>query len=177
MCKLCDLKPVYVFTNSRKVCKSCYLRWFSKKSLYTIRKFRMIKKGDVVGYKKSSDFRLAVLKDVLNLYSEKSFCKIVEFSAGKKIQKIALVSTTDLVARDVISSILKSDLNKIKIKPVEGKFIRPLYFFTDKEVLLYAEIKGLNFIKKKNKKSILDDLEAKHPEIKMAVVSSYLKLD
>ena len=47
MCKLCKTKPVYEFTNQRKLCKACFIHWFEKKFLYTIRKFNMIRFGNI----------------------------------------------------------------------------------------------------------------------------------
>ena len=61
-----------------------------------------------------------------------------------------------------------------------GKTIKPLYLFLDKEVFLYAKLKGLKFkdvSKKKNKlDDFIDDLEKKHPELKHSVVNSYLEM-
>jgi len=62
--------------------------------------------------------------------------------------------------------------------------IKPLYLFLDEEVLLYAKLKKLKFKKeikgKKTKKdkisNFIDDLEVKHPEIKHAIINSYLEL-
>ena len=64
--------------------------------------------------------------------------------------------------------------------PFYNNIIKPLYLFSDKEILLYAKIRNLIFKPDKQKfdKIILfvNDLEKKHPEIKQAVLNSYLKL-
>ena len=52
------MKHVYEFTNKRKLTKAEFLKWFQKKFLYTIRKFEMVKKNDVLGYKKSNNLYL-----------------------------------------------------------------------------------------------------------------------
>ena len=65
------MKYVYEFTNKRKLTKREFIRWFEKKFLYTIRKFQMIKKNDIVGYEKKSDFRGIVLESLLKMFAEK----------------------------------------------------------------------------------------------------------
>ncbi|MEN7982583.1 MAG: hypothetical protein ABFQ65_03995 [Nanoarchaeota archaeon] len=215
MCKLCETKPVYEFTNKRKVCKNCFVRYFQKKFLFIIRKFEMIKKGDVVGYKKGIDFRDIVLEDLLNMFSEKGMVEIVRmpstpqmypeksfatlksvprekkdfstkdkiFTKGKKkINKIAVSSTIDSEADKIVHILIEGDVKDLKeIAPVNKKIIKPLYLFLDAEVLLYAKIKKLKF-KKTNKKKdklslFIDELEKKHPEIKRAILNSYLELE
>jgi len=204
MCKLCETKPVYEFTNQRKLCKTCFVRWFQKKVLYTIRKFEMIKKNEVIGYD-NSGFRGIVLEDVLKMFAEKSivelapqaytkevrepaeagpekfslkiFTKGIKLPSKKKLDKIAIASTTDLEADKIIHFLIKG---KGKLdSAVDGKIIKPLYLFLDKEVLLYAKLRKLKFKKIKEKKDkiskFIDELEKMHPEVKQAIVSSYLK--
>lgn len=211
MCKLCELKPVYEFTNKRTLCKSCFVHWFQKKVLYVIRKFNMLNSGDKVGFARGKSFRDAVLEDVLKMYSEKGHVELKEIRSlcsrliasrqtssrrfakkllspqnfkvnvneiageGKKLSKLAISSTSDTETYNLISEIFNSKIQKHL--PVEGKIIKPLYFFLDKEVLLYAKLRRLKFKleKEKNKKDKLmqfvDELEKKHPEIKQATVN------
>ena len=190
MCQLCETKPVYEFTNQRKLCKTCFIRWFQKKVLYTIRKFRMIKKGDVIAYKKSSGFRGIVLEDVLKMFAEKAPVEIVELNNKcKKVSKIAIASTTDLEANKIIHFLIKV-VNKLetavegrhqaypKVLHTGAKIIKPLYLFLDKEVLLYAKLRGLKFkkidVELDEISKFVNELEIKHPEVKQAVVSSWL---
>ena len=173
MCKICETKPVYEFTNKRKVCKTCYMRWFEKKAFYIIKKFSMVKKGDILGYKKGKGFRDVVLEDVLGFYETKAPVRVVK--GINKVDKIAVSLTIDQVAKEIINNLIKGNLKVLKMKPVEGKIICPLYLFLDKEVELYGNLKGLKFVKIK-KKGLLEDLEKKHPEVKHAIVNSYLAL-
>ena len=223
MCKQCEIKPVYEFTNQRKLCKTCFVRWFQKKVLYTIRRFEMIKLNDVIGYKTGRDFRSVVLEDVLKMFAkramvelvklpistlrvytkevreplrgpEKSFSKIL--TKGKKLDKIAIASTTDLEVDKIIHFLIKGKVKNLKnVAPVNNQIIKPLYLFLDKEVLLYAKLRKLKFDKEidvipqaypeksftkiltegKNKISLfINELEKTHPEVKQAVVGSYL---
>ncbi len=195
MCKQCDIKPVYEFTNKRKLCKNCFLKWFQKKVLYTIRKYSMIKKDEVVFYpeilckplplgisdKKTADFRAVVLEDILKMLSEKGRVKIKTANTENK-DKIISHNSADFIAYAFVKFLINKEVYDIKkFCPVEGKVIRPFCLFLDKEILLYAKLKKLKFRQpvKKKKDFIsekIDDLEKKHPEIKRAIVSSALKL-
>jgi len=135
MCKLCETKPVYEFTNQRKLCKICFIRWFQKKVLYTIRKFEMISKNDIIGYENSGDFRGVVLEDVLKMFAEKAIVELVRLPSKKNLNKIAIASTTDLEADKIVHALIKG--GKLS-SAVEGKIIKPLYLFLDREDLLYA---------------------------------------
>lgn len=181
MCQKCKTKPVYEFTNKRKLCKRCFINYFQKKVLYTIRKFRMIKNKDIVGYKKSLNFRDATLEDVLKMFFEKISGELVELSNKKRITKIAVSSTIDSESEKIVSEIINRDLKKInEIKPINKKIIKPLYLFLDKEVLLYSKLKKLKFKKEKKEKNkisgFINETEKKHPEVKRAIVKGFLKL-
>ncbi len=197
MCMQCQKSPVYEFTNKKKLCKRCFIKYFQKKFFYIIRKFKMIEKGDIVGYFKSDNFRDVVLADVLKMFSEKTmiplaklrgskdFTQIRDFSSKEKIRKIALSSTIDVVADGIIHIIIKNNSSKLKeYLPIQKQkkkmVISPLYLFLDSEVLLYARLKKLKFKEKKDKKDnisrFIDGLEKMHPEVKRAIVNSYLEL-
>ena len=193
MCRQCEIKPVYEFTNQRKLCKNCFIRYFQKKVFYSIRKFGMIQMGDVIGYEKAplptgmtseagglgvrqegartssssrserrpqntelrgNDFRNVVLKDVLDMFVDKQMIELIKSSAnnfkkslekqGKVLNKIAISSTLDQEADEIVHEIIQGDIKKLNVKPVEKKVIKPLYLFLDEEVLLYAKLKKLH---------------------------------
>ncbi len=167
MCKQCEKKPVYEFTNQRKLCAMCFVRWFQKKVLYSIRKFEMIRSGDVVGFRKGNNLRDTVLEDVLKMFAEKAPVKIVKLP-NNKVNKIAVPDTTDFVADEIVHEIVEGrvsahplvSLMKNKCPPTHPQggastssrpknvklIIRPLYLFLDKEVLLYAKLRKLKFV-------------------------------
>lgn len=186
MCKQCETHPVYEFTNKRKVCKACFLRWFFKKFLYTIRKFKMINKDELIGYVSGGCFRGVVLEEMLNMFAEKAPIEIVKLKGSpsklpkipKKVDKLAISNTSDVLAINLIQNLINKKIDQIK--PVERKIIRPLLLFLDKEVLLYAKLRGLKFKKVKEKKDnlgkFLDEMEQKHPEMKRAIVNGCLTL-
>lgn len=185
MCKLCETKPVYEFTNKRKVCKNCFVQYFQKKVLYTIRKFNLANHSDKIGYSNKNTFQDAVLEDVLKMFSTKSQAEIIKLPSKNKTTKIAIPNTIDFEANKIIHTLVKENVSKLKeiapILKIKNKtYIKPLYLFLDEEVLLYAKLKKLKFKKQENKKdkltSFVENLEKKHPEIKRAILNSYLEL-
>ena len=175
------MKHVYEFTNKRKLTKREFIQWFQKKFLYTIRKFKMAGKKDIVVYENKGDFRGVVLENLLGMFSHRALIEIFRLPTKKKYTKKAITSTTDTEANKMTYTLIKGKTNKLKeLAPVYGKTIKPLFLFLDKEVLLYAKLMGLKFkkIKKKENKisKFVDNLEKKHPEIKNSIISSYLEL-
>jgi tRNA(Ile)-lysidine synthase TilS/MesJ len=180
MCKLCEKNSVYEFTNKRKLCKKCFITYFQKKILYTIRKFNMIKREDIIGYKKKNDFKGVVLEDALNFINERVNFNLVKLPI-KKANKIAADSSIDSESNKIIKTLISGNVSELKkYLPSYGNRIKPLYLFLDEEILLYAKLKGLKFkIKKERKdkiKGFTDEFEEKHPEVKRAIVNSLLEL-
>ena len=176
------MKYVYEFTNKRKLTKSEFIKWFQKKFLYTIRRFNMIKKGDIIGFSKKSDFRNVVLKDLLKMLSMRMPVEIIKLP-NKKITKKAVAETNDIISykliKEIINKKIKSSKEFYQFYPVDGKKIKPLYFFLDKEVELYAKLKNLKYKKIKEKKDkiieFINELEKKHPELKHSIIQAYLR--
>ncbi len=197
MCKLCETNPVYEFTNKRKLCKRCFVNYFVKKFLYTVRKFNMAHQGDIIGYKKGNKLKEVVLEDLLEFFSKKSGIKIVTLP-NTKANKIAVDSSIDSESTEIIETLIKGNSSSFeKQLPTENKIIKPLYLFLDEEILLYAKIKNLKFKggepsagssqfmhprrklkinKKDNIQEFVDQFEKKHPEVKRAIVNSLLEL-
>ena len=70
MCRQCKINPVWTFTNKRQLCKTCFAKYFRRKINHTIRKFKLISKGDKVGVAVSGG------KDSMTaLYVLNDFCK------------------------------------------------------------------------------------------------------
>ncbi len=175
------MKYVYEFTNQRKLTKAEFLKWFSKKALYTIRKFKMIKKGDKVYYENKRNFKDVVLEDILKRFSEKGNIVLLKNKAST-YNKIAISSTLDSESESFISKLIKEKPENFKnLTPISGKIIKPLYLFLDKEVLLYAKLQKLKFKKSSFKETrfseIINNLEKKHPEIKFSIIKGYLELN
>jgi len=173
------MRPVYEFTNKRKLCKTCFLHYFQKKVLYTIRKFEMIKKEDKIFYKKAMDFKSVVLAEMLKFVADKADITFV--NSKEKADKIALDSSIDSEAESILKTLIRGNVSELKKNlPALKNEIKPLYLFLDEEILLYAKLKNLKFQKKKEKrdkiKGFEDELEKRHPELKRAIVNSVLEL-
>lgn len=181
MCKQCSLKPVYEFTNKRRICKNCFIKYFQKKVLYTNRKFGLIKSGDVIGYEKKHNLKSVVLENILNMFTERGMIELIKLPSRKKITKTAIPSTIDLESDKIIHGLIQEKISKLKSLPTKGKIIKPLYLFLDKEVLLYAKLKGLKFkgskVEHDKISKFIEDLESKHPEIKRAIINGWLELN
>jgi tRNA(Ile)-lysidine synthase TilS/MesJ len=180
MCKLCETNPVYEFTNQRKLCKRCFINYFYKKFLFTIRKFEMINAKDIIGYEKKNDFKSVVLEEMLNFISEKYNFNIVKLP-NKGVSKIAINYSLDSESEKILDILINKKASELKsCFPIVGKEIKPLYLFLDEEILLFAKLKGLHFKEiKKNKDKVeifANEFEKSHPEVKRAVVNSILKL-
>lgn len=176
MCQLCNIKPVYEFTNKRKLCKTCYSRWFQKKFLYVVRKYSMIKMEDKLFFQKSKFVRDVVLEYLLKMYSDINFLKTKTSNC-----KVVLSDSADVFSKKQINSLALTNSPKIEENlPVYKNTIRPLIFFLDKEIVLFAKLKSLNFNLTKEAfgefDSVIDSLEEKHPEIKHAILNSFLEI-
>ncbi len=181
MCNFCETQPVYEFTNQRKLCKTCFVRYVEKKFFYIIRRFEMVSKNDIITYENKGNFRDAVLEVLLKMFGERAPVKIVKFNSKIKFDRKVVSSTIDVFAEKMIYDLFKKNVKNFEeLKPVEKKIIKPLYLFLDEEILLYAKLKKLKFKNQKEQKNeislFVDDLEKKHPEIKRAIVNSYLEL-
>jgi tRNA(Ile)-lysidine synthase TilS/MesJ len=146
----------------------------------------MIKREDKIFCEKHGNFRDSVLLDVMKIYCSKSGNLMI--TSKKNFNKIVCSNNLDLNSYKFINILREKKDNSLKkLSPVVGEKIYPLYFFLDKEILIYAELKKLKYKKEIVKRSsllsekdswinFLNDLEKKHPEIKNAIMNSYLKI-
>lgn len=71
-CKNCLRKPVITLPNSNiKLCSSCFVKYFEKKTFKTIAKYEMIREGDRVGVAVSGGKDSFSLLYLLNRFAEK----------------------------------------------------------------------------------------------------------
>src|SRR3989344_5877347 len=74
-CKNCLNNPVIQLTNSSvKLCKSCFIKYFEKKALATIKSYKLVEKGDNIGVAvsggKDSLTVLSILKKVRDKFTD-----------------------------------------------------------------------------------------------------------
>jgi hypothetical protein len=136
----------------------------------------MIKREETVCFKNLGSLRDVVLKNVLDYFSERTGMEIVKNK--KKGCKLAVSDTLDETSLAFVGQTFGKD--KGSLLPVVKNKIKPLYLFLDKEVSLYAKILKLKFKVNKKKQDklamFIDRLEKNHPEVKRAIVNSYLEL-
>lgn len=137
----------------------------------------MIKRGEIVSVR-GKGVKLETLNYLLNLLKQKGI-----ISLGKS-NKIAQDSNIDSESFEVLNILINKPLKNLRnILPISNEksiIIKPLYLFLDEEILLYSQIKKL---KKEEKKEVeesihqfLNKLEKNHPEVKRAIVNSYLQM-
>ncbi len=129
--------------------------------------------------------RIKLIKLPTHLHSQ-----INKTNNKEKISKVAIAQTTDLIAYKIINTIIKGDIRKLNVKPVDKKIIKPLYLFLDKEVLLYAKLRKLGgkflpthpkklkkISEKKDEISLfIDGLEKKQKKFCIRKINVYLDL-
>jgi tRNA(Ile)-lysidine synthase TilS/MesJ len=147
----------------------------------------MIDKESTVSYKKDGGFKGVVLDDILKFISEKFDFYLINSNKPRakrdkfKSNRIVIDSSLDSESENIIKTLIDGNISGLKkFLPTQGNAIKPLYLFLDEEILLYAKLKNLKFIKEKSKKdkikSFEDEFEKKHPEVKRAIVNSVLEL-
>ena len=132
------MTTVWTFTNQRELNKSQFIDYVERKVFRTIRKYQMLPKDKIIKLKLSNNINTAILKKILETKFQVKFTKTPNLSSDNLSQ----------VAEDTFRNILR------------GKFIgpqpedKPLYFLSDKEIELYAKLKNIKGIKRKQNKKI-----------------------
>ena len=159
VCKNCKIRPVWKFTNQTQLCRNCFIDYFERKVFRTIRKDKMLFKGKIIRLKKDSTLNAQVLKFVL----EKKFPVIF---GGKPNFSFDNLSQA---AEEIFSNILKGKFEGPKPNN------KPLYFLSDKEVELYAKLKGIKGKTRKHNKEIqqlFGRFTAKNPDLEHNIVNA-----
>lgn len=72
VCKNCNIKPVITLTNNNvRLCKNCFIRYFERKVLRTIAKYKLIDKKDDIAVAVSSGKDSFTAMYILNMIAEK----------------------------------------------------------------------------------------------------------
>lgn len=162
-CKNCLNNPVWRFTNKKQLCRNCFLDYFERKVFATIRKFNLMPKNKIFFIKKDNSVNTNVLIQVL----------------GKRFQvqffKRASIDTSSIsnIANSIFSRILNGNFNS----KLENK--SPLFYLTEKEIDLYAQLNRLKGKKTKENKKIKElfsKFKAKNPDLEHNVVNAYEQL-
>ena len=70
-CKNCSIKPVYSQISGVKLCRSCFIKYFEKKVIKTIKKYNLIQNNDKIAVAVSGGKDSLSLLYLLDKYSKK----------------------------------------------------------------------------------------------------------
>ena len=86
-CKNCKTKPVIKLPNSNvQLCKNDFIKYFEKKAIKTIGKYKLIEKGDYVGIACSGGKDSTALLYILNRLSKKKNFKVIGIAIDEGIK-------------------------------------------------------------------------------------------
>ena len=159
-CKLCQKNPVWKFTNKQELCETCFVRYFESKVKKTIRKYNM-----PINKIKGNNLKASIINNIMQGLPERK-------------GKMSLDNLDD-ISNSIMYIMMRRDKKELKkLFPSS----QPLYFLSDKEILLYAKIKRIKgkIEKRKGKEKEIDDfikhIEQKNPDIRQNIVNAVLKL-
>jgi len=150
-------KIVWEFTNKRKLTADDFIKYFEKKVKATIRKYNMpIKKI------KKNNLKSKIINSIIKNLPERKG-KISDESLNNLSNKIIYVMMHGR----------KSELGRLLPRN------QPLYFLSDKEILLYAKLKKIKGKIKEEKQfrevnKFIETIETKNPDIRHNIVTSLL---
>ncbi len=159
-CKLCKKNFVWKFTNKRTLCRDCFVKYFEKKVRGTIRKYKM-----PICSVRGTDLRVKVINNILGKLKNRK----------GKISEESL----DDISNKILHIIMYGDGRIEKMKPKN----QPLYFLSNKEILLYAKIKKIRGKLKKNKDNkvekidkFIQEIEKRNPDVRHDIVNALLEV-
>jgi hypothetical protein len=160
---MANKKYVWEFTNQRKLTKKEFITYFEKKVFKTIRKFEMLPKNKIFTLKKSTDLNTKILTKILET-------KFPVMASNKPNTSSENLST---IAEDIFGNILEGKFKGAKPK---DKLIYPLYYHSDAEIKLYAELTNIKGAKPKRKKHVqvlFNKFRKKNPDLEITVVNQF----
>lgn len=202
-CKNCKERTVYVDISGKPLCASHFRQLYEKKILKTIRKFRLIEKGDKLLMPVDINYCSLALLHFLEKYCAQRRIELqIKRGKGASLSgftKLVRADCLDKIAGMIIENFLQKSPNwdgcfpKNKIKSQNGKKhgkelieIRPLYFISEKESELYCKLNKIKVNKIKGKikgekaqnkfPNLLAEVEAKHRGTMNAIVNTFLKI-
>lgn len=131
-------KTVWTFTNQRELDKSQFIDYLERKVFRTIRKNQCLPENKIIILKKSNDLNTAVLKHIIETKFEVKFGVKPNMSSDNLSQ----------AAEDTFKNVLKGDFKNHIAKNA------PLSHLSDKEIELYAKLKNIKGVKRKQNNKI-----------------------
>ncbi len=156
-------KNVWEFTNQKKLDKKEFIAYFEKKVFKTIRKYGLLPKNKIFKIRKSGDLNTIVLKYIL----EQKFS--VVFSNKPNVISDNLSDISEEIFINILNGIFSGLL------PKENDIGIPLYFNSDKELILYAKLKNLKgSLRKRDKKvqELFSKFIVKNPDLEINIIKA-----
>ena len=135
------MKPVWTFTNKTQLNKKQFINYIERKVFRTIRKYNLLPKDKTITLKKTNSINTQVLKKII----ETKFPVKLTANSQKLTTSAANQSQ---IAEDIFKKILKGNFKKSPNKET------PLQYISDKETELYAKLKNIKGVKRKQDKKI-----------------------
>jgi len=153
------MKTVWTFTNQRELNKSQFIDYVERKVFRTIRKHNMLPKDKIITLKKDNNINTIVLKKIIETKFEVKFSTKPNTSSNNLSQS----------AEDIFKNILKGNFKKQTQKNA------PLSQLSDKEIELYAKLKNIKDVKRKQDKKIqnlFDKFLKKNQDLELNIVKA-----
>ncbi len=153
-------KIVWEFTNKRKLTAGEFIEYFDKKVKATIRRYNM-----PISKAKGNSLKARIINNIIKELPERK----------GKISPESL----DNISNNILYIIMHN--NKDKLKNLLPKN-QPLYFLSDREILLYAKIRKINGRLENKQKggklkkidNFIRTIEQKNPDIRHNIVTALL---
>lgn len=156
-------KTVWTFTNQRQLDKNEFLNYFERKVWRTIRKHQLLPSTKIFRLKKSSNLNTSILTKILQ----------TKFQVKTSTRPNISDNNLSQLAENIFKKILKGNF-KEKIKP------SPLMYLSDKEIQLYAKLKNIKGIpRKQNKKiqSLFQKFLPQNQDLELNILKSAIQLN
>jgi len=159
------MTTVWTFTNKKELNKPQFIDYVERKVFRTIRKYQMLPKDKIIKLKKSEYLNTTVLKKILETKFQVKFSEKSNLSSDNLSQ----------VAEDTFQNVLKGNFSyKLPIND------HPLIYLSDKEIELYAKLKGIKGTKRKQDKKIqalFDKFFKKNQDLELNVIKALKQLN
>ena len=131
-------KTVWTFTNQRELDKNEFINYVERKVFRTIRKYEMLPKNKVIILKNDRTLNFEILKSIIQ----------TKFEVKESSKPNFLNDNLSEAAEDIFENLLNGNFTGPEPKN------RPLYFLSDKELELYAKLKGIKGNRRKQNPKI-----------------------
>ena len=134
---------VWTFTNQTQLNKKQFLNYIERKIFRTIRKHNLLPKDKIFTLKKSNSLNTQVLKKILKTKFQIKYSTKPNTSSNNLSQ----------IVEDIFKNILKGNFNS-QLTTHDSQLGAPLLYLSDKEIKLYAKLKNIKGVKRKQDKKI-----------------------